>query len=137
MVCILQLSYLAALASPPHLPTFTWYLTTLPWQELRWDTDVAEAVAAIKQQQQQSSADAHGGAAKQRGESFLSPNPSPRPNLNPNPLALALALALASTLTLARRVVFRRHRAPPQPRHLLRSQWARRRRHRRAQRRLR
>ena len=119
------------------------YLSCLPLpvvphytvQELRWDTDVAEAVAAIKQQQQQSSADAHGGAAKQRGESFLSPNPSPRPNLNPNPLALALALALASaltlTLTLARRVVLRRYRAPPQPRHLLRSQWARRRRHRR------
>ena len=130
MVCILQLSYLAALATPLHLPTFIPGTSLL--QELRWDTDVAEAVAAIKQQQQQSSADAHGGAAKQRGESFLSPNPNPRPNLNPNPLALALALALASTLTLTRRVVFRRHRAPPQPRHLLRSQWARRRRHRRA-----
>ena len=40
-------------------------------EELRWDTDVAEAVAAIKQQQEQSGADAHGGAAKQRGESFF------------------------------------------------------------------
>ena len=38
-------------------------------EELRWDTDVAAAVAAIKEQQ--SSADAHGGAAKQRGESFF------------------------------------------------------------------
>ena len=53
---------------------YLWYLYTV--QELRWDTDVAEAVAAIKQQQ--SKADAHGGAAKQRGESCFSPNPSPR-----------------------------------------------------------
>ena len=61
---------------------------------MRWDTDVAEAVAAIKQQQ--SKADAHGGAAKQRGESCFSPNPSPSPNLNPN---LTPTPTLAPTLT--------------------------------------
>ena len=46
---------------------------------------MAEAVAAIKEQQ--SKADAHGGAAKQRGESCFSPNPNPNlnPNLNPSP----------------------------------------------------